>query len=494
MHDGGQTREALSKREEEVAAAYAKGGSYKEIARELGISPQTVRSYLSTIYRKLGVSSKLALAQLLAPETSGAATVAAVEGFPRRPERPSIAVLAFENMSGDPEQEYFSDGISDDIITALSRSPWLFVIARNSGFSYKGQDADARRIAQELGVRFVLEGGVRRSGDRVRVTARLIDGDTSGLVWTERYDGEIADVFDLQDEITRNVVASIQTAVHLRTGERPIERKNRPDLTIWELTMRAWRLLYQFNEDSYAEATELLERALEIDNSSAEAHFLLSLIIRHQCDLFEVPDRAAAIGRAYDLALRATVLDVRSEYAQWALGITCWMVGKHDDGIAALERAVELNPNCSLAYGSLGSALAYAGRGAEAIENQQIAIRSNPRDPSVFYRFTGLALAHYVDGRFDEAIAWAGRAVQRMPEYHLSHAVRVASFVALEDLASARDAVAEFRRGVPGITLERLALFAFKEPAMTAEFFSRLREAGLASAQDADASLQRSVP
>lgn len=158
---------------------------------------------------------------------------------PQRPEKPSIAVLAFENMSGDLEQEYFSDGISDDIITALSRSPWLFIIARNTTFTYKGANVDVRRVAEELGVRFVLEGSVRRSGNRVRVTAQLIDGLTGGHVWSDRYDGQLVDVFELQDEITRNVVASIQTTVHLSTIQNPVERASHPDLTVWELTMRS---------------------------------------------------------------------------------------------------------------------------------------------------------------------------------------------------------------------------------------------------------------
>lgn len=203
--------------------------------------------------------------------TAAVGSKLAVE-FPARPERPSIAVLAFENMSGDPEQEYFSDGINDDIIAALSRSPWLFIIARNTTFTYKGTNVDVRRVSEELGVRFVLEGSVRRSGDRVRATAQLIDGRrTGGHVWSERYDGQIEDVFDLQDEITRNVVASIQTTVHLTTIEEPVERSARPDLTVWELTMRSWHLLYDFNPESYAYAKTLLERALALDSESAEA-------------------------------------------------------------------------------------------------------------------------------------------------------------------------------------------------------------------------------
>ncbi|MFT6876096.1 MAG: TolB-like protein/DNA-binding CsgD family transcriptional regulator, partial [Granulosicoccus sp.] len=181
----------LSPRELQIAQSYAQGATYQIIAETLSIAPSTVRTHLATIYRKVGVSSKLELRDVLIP-VSTASSDLAVE-FSSRPEKPSIAVLAFENMSGNPEQEYFSDGISDDVITALSRSPWLFIIARNTTFTYKGTNVDVRRVSKELGVRFVLEGSVRRSGDRVRVTAQLIDGLTGGHVWSERYDGQLED-------------------------------------------------------------------------------------------------------------------------------------------------------------------------------------------------------------------------------------------------------------------------------------------------------------
>jgi len=253
------------------------------------------------------VSSKIALRGAL--EDTMLPPGAWDSGFPPKPDKPSIAVLAFENMSGDPEQEYFSDGITEDIITALSRSPWLFIIARNTTFTFKGTNVDLRQVAAELGVRFVLEGSVRRSGDRVRVTAQLVDGMTGGHVWSERYDGQIGDVFDLQDEITRNVVASIQTSVHLKTIDNPVERSTRPDLTVWELTMRAWHLLYDFTPDSFASAKTLLERALALDPESAEANMVLSLINHHLAILGFAPDTQAAMQAAYALGRRATELD-----------------------------------------------------------------------------------------------------------------------------------------------------------------------------------------
>jgi TolB-like protein/DNA-binding CsgD family transcriptional regulator len=337
----------LSPRELQIAQAYAQGENYQQIADRLCLAPSTVRTHLATIYRKIGVSSKLDLRDALNAVAAVPQVLAA--NHRQRPEKPSIAVLAFENMSGDPEQEYFSDGISDDIITALSRSPWLFIIARNTTFTYKGSNVDVRRVAEDLGVRFVLEGSVRRSGDKIRVTAQLIDRLTGGHVWSERYDGQLKDVFDLQDEITRNVVGSIQTTVHLSTIQEPVER--------------------------------------------------------------------------------ATQLDERNEYAHWALGISCWGLLKYDESHAALERAVALNPNCSLAYGSLGTLLGIIGRSEEAIVNQEIAIRSNPLDPSIFFRFSGLAMAHYMAGRYELAIEWAERAIYRMPRWYFAYFILAASQV-----------------------------------------------------------------
>ncbi|MFC3616088.1 LuxR C-terminal-related transcriptional regulator [Lutimaribacter marinistellae] len=463
----------LSGRESQIAESYAQGGSYQEIADQLGIAPSTVRTHLATIYRKLGVSSKLELRDTLTP-----APLPLSAESPARPEKPSIAVLAFENMSNDPDQDYFSDGASADIITALSRSPWLFIIARNTTFTYKGSNVDVRRVAEELGVRFVLEGSVRRSGDTVRVTAQLIDGMTGGQVWSERYDGQLQDVFDLQDEITRNVVASIQTTVHLSTNEEPVERSTRPDLTVWELTMRSWHLLYDFTPKSFDSAKTLLERALALDPESAEANMLLSLINHHVAQMGYAADTQLAMEAAYALGRRAIQLDDRNEYAHWALGISCWGLHKHDESIVALERAVELNPNCSLAYGSLGTVYGLVGRVDEAIANQEIAIRSNPRDPSIFFRFSGMSLANYLSGRYDSAIEWAERAINRMPRWFYCHFLLSASHVALGQNEKATAAVKACRDALPDICILDLDRVPLKDPAKMNEMRSRLRQAG----------------
>jgi adenylate cyclase len=325
----------------------------------------------------------------------------------------------------------------------------------------------------------VLEGSVRRSAERIRVTAQLIDGATGGHVWSERYDGEVADVFDLQDEITRGVVASILTSVHLTASDYPIERGHRPDLTVWELTMRAWHLLYDFTPESFAAAEALLERALARDPQSAEATLVLSLIQHHLSLMGFADDFVPVMARAHALARRATQLDGRNEYAHWAQGISAWGLGRHDEAIASLERAVEINPNCSLAYGSLGTALALVGRCEEAIANQDIAIRSNPRDPSIFFRFTGIALAHYLEGRFDQAIDWAERAVHRMPSWFYGHFLLAASQLEAGREAVGKATIARCREILPGASLRLLERFPLKDPDKMDRLRHSLRQTGL---------------
>lgn len=466
----------LSSREMEIAQAFSGGESYVNIADRLCIAPSTVRTHLSTIYRKLGVSTKLELHKYL--DNHLQPTQPKQTQKTPLPDKPSIAVLAFENMSGDPEQEYFSDGITEDIITALSRSPWLFIIARNTTFTYKGESVDVKRVADELGVRYVLEGSVRKSGDRIRVTAQLIDGISGGHVWSERYDGQLKDVFDLQDEITRNVVASVLTRVHL-TASEPVEKRPRPNLTVWELTMRGWHLLYDFTPESFASAEVLLQQALNHDPDSSEANLVLSVIHYHSVILGFATDTVKTATLAYELGRRATRLDDRNEYAQWALGLSCFALHRHEEAITALEQAVELNPNCSLAYGSLGTALGLVGRIDESITCQEIAIRSNPRDPSIFFRFSGMALAHYLAGRYDTATEWASKAVHLMPQWYFGHFILAASHMQAGSVGKAKAAIKKCYNALPDASISHLDRMPLKGAAEMEQLRSNLCKAGL---------------
>jgi tetratricopeptide (TPR) repeat protein len=243
--------------------------------------------------------------------------------------------------------------------------------------------------------------------------------------------------------------------------------------------MRGWQLLYDFSPESFTTAKTLLEEAIAHDPNSTEAHLVLAMIHYHDAIMGFVNDNQTSLTTARELALRATRLDDQNEYAHWALGICYMGLGRHGESIAALERAVELNPNCSVAYGSLGTALSLVGRVDESIANQEIAIRSNPRDPSIFFRFTGISLAHFLAGRYDAAIEWADKAVHRMPTWYLGHYLLAASHVQLDHLAEAQAAVEHCREVLPDASVAHLDRQTLRNPADMERFRDSLRKAGL---------------
>jgi len=393
------------------------------------------------------------------------------------PDKPSIAVLPFDNMSGDAEQKYFSDGITEEIITALSRSPWLFVISRNSSFAYQGKMVDIRQVSRELGVRYILEGSVRKMGNHVRVTAQLIDGKIGSHVWAEKYDGELQDIFDLQDQISQQVVASILTQIQIHGGDK-IKRLDRPDVSTWDLLVRGWKLIYEMTKESLASAERILRRAAEVAPTSCDAHHLLAAALIHQAFIGYASDRDATFSEAYELAKRAIALDEQNEYAHWILGVIQHNIGKHDSAIAEQERALELNPNCSLAYGSLGTALMLSGHPDEAIKNIEIAIRLNPKDPSNFFRYSALASAHFMAGRYLEAAQWARKSIQRKPGWRIGHAILASSLAHLDLLEEAKEAVDYYRENIPDAAISKLHLTS-KNQSYVRRVEEGLRKAGL---------------
>jgi len=394
------------------------------------------------------------------------------------PDKPSIAVLPFDNLSRDPDQQYFSDGITEDIITALSRSPWLFVISRNSSFAYREKLVDIRQVSMELGARYILEGSVRKAGNRIRVTAQLIDGSVGSHVWAEKYDGELKDIFDLQDQITSQVVASLLTQIQISLGE-DVRHLNRPDVTTWDLLAHGWKLFYELTEKSLAEAETLCRRAVASTPSSCDAHHLLSGVLIHRTQMGYIADKNAAISEAYELAKQAIVLDERNEYAHWILGFIQLWRKKHDLAIAELKRAIELNPNCSLAFGSLGTVLSYSGEPDESIKNNEIAIRLNPRDVSIFFRYSGLAMAHFIAGRYSEAVHWARKTINRKPNWRVGHAVLASSLAQLNLLEEAKEAVDNYLENLPDETISKLRFLPFKNHSDASRFLEGLRKAGL---------------
>jgi adenylate cyclase len=395
------------------------------------------------------------------------------------PEKPSIAVLPFVNMSGDAEQEYFSDGITEDIITALSRSSWLFVISRNSSFSYRGASVDVKRISKELGVRYILEGSVRKAGKRVRITAQLIEGTMGSHVWAEKYDGELKDIFDLQDKITNQIVATLLTQIQIFVGLNT-NRVKRPDIITWDILARGLKLFYGLTKESICKAEKIFRKAIVSAPTSCDAHWMLSASLFHQVWMGHTPDNDAAIPEAYNLAKTAISIDDNNEYAHWILGLIQFIQGKHDEAISELKRTIELNPNCSLGYGSLGTVLSFSGEPDESIRNNEIAIRSNPKDPSIFFRYSGISMAHYFAGRYLEATHWARKSIHRKPNWRIGHAVLAASLAQLNQSEEAKEAVANYLENIPNESISTLRkILSFKSPDDLSRIERGLHLAGL---------------
>ncbi|MGC1577792.1 MAG: winged helix-turn-helix domain-containing tetratricopeptide repeat protein, partial [Beijerinckiaceae bacterium] len=336
---------------------------------------------------------------------------------PALPDRPSIAVLPFQNMSADPEQEYFADGMADEIITALSRFPSLFVIARNSSFTYKGRAVDVKQVARELGVRYVLEGSVRKAGNRVRFTGQLIDATTGGNIWADRFDGPLEDVFDLQDQVTARVVGAIeprlQRAEIERAGRKPTE-----SLDAYDYFLRGMAGFHLHNRDSLLEAVRLFVRATELDPNYASPYGMASWSGALRNSHGWMVDRESEITDAVRLARRAVALGKDDPIALWSGGLSLAYLAKEvETGAAYIDRALVLNPNLAASWNASGWVRMYLGEYASAIEHFERAMRLSPLDPLTYFASTGMAFAHAFAGRYDEAISWATKALHEQPNW-----------------------------------------------------------------------------
>jgi adenylate cyclase len=294
------------------------------------------------------------------------------------PDKPSIAVLPFLNMSGDPEQDYFADGIVEDILTGLARLRWLFVIARNSSFSYKGRNVDVRQVGRELGVRYVLEGSVRRGGNRIRITGQLIEAETGSHLWAERYDRALDDVFAIQDEITESVIGCIQPEVYTAEHDR-LKRKPPQSLDAWESFIRGMFLYSQHSDAGTKDALNMLDRAIELDPCYAQAHGLRAVCLAWRA--FQGwENRVAAFAQAAESADRAVACDPGEPWAYMAHGFIAVANRRDSEAVAALSRAIDASPNFAYAHGLLGAAHAFGGRPDQAIECIDRGVRLSPRD------------------------------------------------------------------------------------------------------------------
>jgi TolB-like protein/tetratricopeptide (TPR) repeat protein len=393
-------------------------------------------------------------------------------------DRPAIAVLAFENMSGDPAQDYFGDGISEDILTALSKQRWFMVIARNSSFTYKGRAVHIRQIAEELGVRYVVEGSVRKADNRVRITAQLNDATTGSHLWAERYDRELVDVFAVQDEITERVVAAIEPQIHAAENFRA-HRKPPSSLDAWDLVMRALSHYWRVTRQDHIEAQALLERAIAIDPGYGQA--LAVLAASH---MFGVHLGWAELATAAPLAEAAALAAVRCEpedaWAHAALGSVCFSTRRLADALSEFELALALNPSFSLAQGYYALALSYAGRPNDSYEAAQKAIRLSPRDPSLAIYHGIAGYARFSERRYDEAIALSREAIRHRGD--LTGAYRVLAVAAgmTGDGALAEMALQELRRTQPDISLHWIATqLPWTDDADREHYLEGFRRAGL---------------
>jgi adenylate cyclase len=308
------------------------------------------------------------------------------------PDKPSIAVLPFANMSGDPEQEYFADGMVEEIITALSKVRWFFVIARNSSFTYKGRAVDVKQVGRELGVRYVLEGSVRKGGDRVRITAQLVQAETGNHIWAERYDRELADIFAVQDDITERVVATIEPELYAAERFRS-ERKPPESLDAWECVIRALSYVSQGTLDGNAQAEALCRRAVLITPRYSQARSLLAWVL--------LRGYRPRLQEALTEATTALSVDERDAWAHLTHGIALWRMRRHDEAERAFRRALDLNPNFALALAFLGCPLATRGADEEAIRSAERALRLSPADGLVSaYASFAMVFAHFGAARY----------------------------------------------------------------------------------------------
>jgi TolB-like protein len=333
------------------------------------------------------------------------------------PDRPSIAVLPFANMSGDSEQEYFADGMVEEIITALSHIRWLFVIARNSSFAFKGRYVDVKQVARELGVRYVLQGSVRKAANRVRITGQLVDASTGAHLWADRFDGLLEDVFDLQDQVTASVVGAIAPKLEHAEIERA-KRKPTESLDAYDYFLRGMASVHQGTRDANFEALRLFYRAIELDPDFAAAHGVAAWCYAwRKWDGFVV-DRVKEAAEAARLARRAAELDSDDAVAICAGGYAlAFAVHDLNDGAAFIERALTLNPNLAMAWHSSGWVKVFLGEPDVAIEHLAHAMRLSPLDRLIHRAYAGTAYGHLFAGRYDEACSWADKAFRARPMY-----------------------------------------------------------------------------
>ena len=393
-------------------------------------------------------------------------------------DRPAIAVLPFVNISGESEQEYFSEGISEDIITALSKLRWFYVVARNSSFSYKGKSVHLRQIGEELGVGYVVEGSVRKDGDQVRITTQLNDVVTGSHLWAERYDRNIADVFAVQDEITQAVVAAIEPQLYAAEDFRA-RRKTPDNMAAWDLVMRALQHYWRVTQQDNLAAQALLEKAIAVDPGYGQALSLLAA-----CHMFAAHMGWVEMAKSVPIAERAALAAIRADsedaWAHFALASVYLFNKRFEDSVAEFELALRLNPNFSPARGISGVALSYRGRWEEGLAAAQQALRFSPRDPFAAIYGGVAAYCQYIGRNYEDAIRLSREALRHRPDFVGAHRVLTASLGMSGEIEAARTALEALRRVQPSISLAWLGSeMPFEREEDRAHYLEGFRRAGL---------------
>ncbi|MGH6933524.1 MAG: adenylate/guanylate cyclase domain-containing protein, partial [Dongiaceae bacterium] len=394
-------------------------------------------------------------------------------------EKPSIAVLPFTNMSGDPEQEYFSDGISEDLITELSKFRSLLVISRNSAFAFKGQSISVREISRKLGVRYIVEGSVRRAANRLRITAQLIDAMDDAHLWAERYDRQLADIFDVQDEVVRAILAAIEP--QLLSSERGRALRKPPEnLDAWENYQRGLWHLFKYKPEDRDTAIAFFERAISIDPGFAPAHAGLAYGLYLYILLGASSDIAADLERAHKAGGLAVSLDEHDPFSHATLCRVYIMEAKHELALHAAENAIRLNPNFAMAHFGRGHSLWHAGRAREAIESLDEAMRLSPHDPAMMSYQASKSIALALLGELDDAIEWSRRAQQHPNAAIFAHVGEICALGLLNRAAAAADAIERAKRTMPDVTIGHLdKVLPITHAPSRDIFLSGLRQAGL---------------
>ena len=396
------------------------------------------------------------------------------------PDKPSIAVLPFQNMSGDPEQEYFADGLTEDIITGLSRQRWFFVIARNSSFTFKGEAVDVRRVASQLGVRYVLEGSVRKVADRVRVTGQLIDAAHGVHLWADKYDREMENIFQLQDEITNRVIGSVLPQILAAEAAR-IRRKPPQSLDAWDLVMQALPHMWRVSADDQRRAQEFLRQAIGLDDEYAHAHALMGWTY---VSLFNLDARAPIsefTDKALEAGARAVALDNEESWGHLVLGLGHARRRRPELAVSHLSKSIDLNPNFALGYAGLGYALACGGEPERGLQSLEQAQRLSPRDPFLaIYAPTVRYMALFALGSYEEAIAVCRSTSALHPHHVGSWRLMTVSLGLLGRIDEAREALAHTLSLQPDLSLNHVEKnTVFANPSDRSRFLLGLQKAGL---------------